>query len=111
MAKGKIKCPVCGGNAVLTKYDMPLFGGKIILRDETHYVCSKCKKAFSTSAQVRAAEKKLREHFFFERTIISTGRSLAITLPPDFAKFYHLRRGEKVSIMPEGPHEARLTFE
>jgi len=39
--------------------------------------------------------------FSFEKPIIISGRSLAITLPADIVKEYKLKRGHKIKIVPE----------
>jgi len=107
----KMKCPKCKSSASIVQLDTKLFGGQIILKNEDYYKCDKCGEEFATSKQVKESEKKLREKFFFKRNIITTGRSLAVTIPPDLAKFYHLQKGEKVSIVPQDATSARIVFE
>jgi len=50
------------------------------------------------------AQRKARKEFSFARKIASTGGSLAITMPPDLAKFYKLKKGENVQLVPAGEH-------
>ncbi len=110
MEKEKISCPVCGGEARPFAAESRLLGGRVVLKDDRFYRCSKCGEEFSTAEQMREAEKSLREAFFFERKIISTGGSYAITLPPDLAKFFHVHKGGKVRIIPESAKTARIKF-
>ena len=81
-----------------------------MLTDDEFYRCEKCGEEFSTSEQVKKGEKRLKE-FFFQRQIIRTGRSLAITIPTDLTKFYNLHTGEKVKIIPESQTSVRIEFE
>lgn len=102
-------CIRCGNKAMLVKGKFTMFNGHVVL-DDTGYKCGKCGEKFYTSAQVRAMEKQLHEKYEIRRTVIETGRSLAITLPADFVEFYKLRKGSPVVVIPEGKKEARLVF-
>ncbi|MFH1544822.1 MAG: AbrB/MazE/SpoVT family DNA-binding domain-containing protein [archaeon] len=100
MEKKEMKCVFCEGKAELKHETIELSDGKIALREQPYYKCMKCKKEFVSSEQMEETEKRINL-FSFIRPIISTGRSLAITIPADLAKFYELRRGEKVRLIPE----------
>src|SRR3989344_8996809 len=107
MEKEAIKCFICGSPAQLIVKETKLFGGRVVIKDEELYECTKCGDRFLTSEQMKKFEKKLREsHYFVKRKIIRTGRSLAITIPPDFAEFYNLNKGSKVTIVKSGKKEA-----
>ena len=107
-SKKEINC-ICGEKAQLIVKDTKMFGGRIIIRNDRMYKCKRGHK-FLTSEQMREFEKKFRERFFLKKKVIETGRSLAITISPDFAEFYGLKKGSKVTIAPNGKKEAILRF-
>ena len=107
MEKGKIKCVFCAGSAEIKYETIELLGGKVILKQQPYYKCEKCKKEFITSKQMKETEKQLNV-FSVTRPIVSTGRSLAITIPKDLAKFYKLKKGEKVQLIPESKHMLKI---
>lgn len=102
--KTKIKCPVCEGEAVLSKTSLQMFGGAITLKENPIYECSNCKEKFATGKMVDSAVEEARKEFSFARKLISTGGSLAITIPPDLTKFYKLKKGENIQLIPAGEH-------
>lgn len=104
----EIKCHLCGGKALLKMEELSLNDGKIILKDSPYYQCQKCKEEFATSEQMRALSDQLHQKFQFQRPIINAGRSLAITLPSDLVHFYKLKKGEKITIIPESSKEWRI---
>ena len=106
--KTKIKCPVCSGYAVFSKENLELFGGLITLKNNPIYKCTKCRESFATGKIVDETLNKARKEFNFSRQIVSTGGSLAITLPTDLAKFYKLKKGEKVKLVPEGQSSIKV---
>jgi len=104
----KIECHLCKGKAVLEFEDLKLSEGKIIIKDSPYYKCLKCKEEFATSEQMHELSDQINTKFVFKRPIINAGRSLAITIPTDLAKFYGLKKGEKVSLIPEGKHSLKV---
>lgn len=100
MEKKTMKCGFCNGEAELKFGDDKLFDGKIILRDQPFFKCKKCKREFVTSDQMRETEKQLNA-FSMTRPVVSTGGSLAITIPPDLARFYNIKKGTKAQLIPE----------
>lgn len=100
--KTKIKCPICEGQARLSKSSIELFGGAISIKDSPTYECQKCGEQFGTGNLVDKTLEEAKKQFGFSRQIVSTGGSLAITIPPDLAKFYKLRKGEKIELVPAG---------
>lgn len=102
-------CIKCGKKAELRKGKFKMFGGRVVL-DEEGYQCGHCGERFYTSAQMRLIEKQLHEKYEFRRTVIETGRSLAITLPSDFVDFYNIHKGSQVTVVPDGKKDARLHF-
>jgi len=106
--KTKIKCPVCEGNAKLSKASLKMFGGLVMLKENPIYECEKCKEKFATGKMVDSTVEKARKEFSFARKLISTGGSLAITIPPDLAQFYKLKKGESIELVPAGEHLMKL---
>ena len=105
----KEECIFCGGKGKLAYEDIKLLGGKVIIKDAPHYKCQSCGEKFSTSKQMYQLSDKIQEirneRFIFHRSVISAGRSLAITFPSDLAKFYNMRKGTKAEIIPKGKKE------
>ncbi|MCX6800811.1 MAG: YgiT-type zinc finger protein [Candidatus Diapherotrites archaeon] len=106
--KTKIKCPICGGNAILSKAGMETMNGLIRIKDNPVYECQKCKETVASGEMVDRALEKARHQFNFERQIISTGGSLAITLPTDVSKYYRLSKGKTIQIIPQAKNEFRV---
>lgn len=102
--KTKIKCPICEGEARLSKTSIKMFNGVVTLKDNPIYECSKCKEKFATGKMVDKTVERAKKEFSFARKLISTGGSLAITIPPDLAQFYKLKKGESVELVPAGEH-------
>lgn len=106
--KTKVKCPICEGDARLSKTSLKMFGGLIMLKDNPIYECMKCKERFATGKMVDSTVEKARKEFSFARKLISTGGSLAITIPPDLAQFYKLKKGESIELIPAGEHLMKI---
>ncbi|MFH1664336.1 MAG: hypothetical protein ABH986_06065 [archaeon] len=106
--KTKIKCPVCSGDAVLSKENLELFDGLIKLKNNPMYKCNKCRESFANGKMADETLSKAGKEFNFSRQIVSTGGSLAITLPSDLTKFYKLRKGGKIKLVPEGTRSLKV---
>jgi len=106
--KTKIKCPVCSGKAVLSKENLELFDGLITLKNNPIYKCENCRESFASGKLVDETLNKARKQFNFSRRIVSTGGSLAITFPSDLTKFYKLKKGEKIKLIPEGERSLKV---
>jgi len=98
--KEKVKCIFCKGEAKLHYEDLNLLDGKMTLKGEPYYKCTVCKKEYVTSNQMKGTEEKINS-FYITRPVIATGRSLAITLPPDISNFYSIKKGTRIQIIPE----------
>ena len=103
----KIKCVFCGGKTELHFENVELLDGKMTLKNEPYYKCTSCKKEYVSSEQMRETEQKLNS-FYIKRPVIATGRSLAITLPPDIAEFYSIKKGTKIQLIPESKNTLKL---
>jgi hypothetical protein len=100
MAKKEVKCIFCNGKIELCYEDLFLLDDKVALKKEPYYKCSNCKREYVSSTQMKETEKKLQP-YYATRPVIATGRSLAITLPTDIAKFCSIKKGTQVQIIPE----------
>ncbi|MBU2100420.1 AbrB/MazE/SpoVT family DNA-binding domain-containing protein [Candidatus Micrarchaeota archaeon] len=107
MEKKELECGFCGGKTELKCESLELLNGKVVLKQQPYYKCKKCKKEFVSSEQMKETEKQINT-FYVSRPIVSTGRSLAITIPTDLAKFYDLKKGEKVQLIPESRHSLKV---
>lgn len=103
--KAKVKCPLCEGEAVLSKRNLKLFNGVLTLKDNPIYECKKCREKFATGKMVDETLKRAKREFSFNRQVISTGGSLAITLPSDLSEYCNLEKGEKVKLIPKSRKE------
>ena len=110
MAKEKVEKCICGAPASLRVKERSLFGGKVVIKDYEFYRCERGHE-YLEEAQMSKHDAEFRRQYFVQRHVIKTGRSLAITMPPDFAEFYNLKKGKKVTIVPAGRKEAILRFE
>jgi len=111
--KKEMKCPFCKNLAELKKYNAKLFNGELIVNDVPIYKCGNCGEEFLPSEMVDEGLKLAKEafskkEFNFQRQIISTGGSLAITLPTDLSKHYKLKKGSTVKMIPFSKNEIRI---
>src|SRR3989344_1474872 len=109
--QNEVKCHLCGGKAVLQFEELKLDEGKITIKDSPYYRCQKCKEEFSTAEQMKELDEQLQFRFRFQRSIIHAGRSLAITLPTDLVEFYNLKKGEKLTLIPDGKKQLRIKIQ
>ena len=107
MGKENARCVFCNGKTKLEQETIELLDGKVVLKEQPYYSCKKCKKEFVTSEQMAETEKQINT-FCVTRPIVSTGRSLALTIPADLAKFYNLKKGERVQLIPESRHMLKV---
>jgi uncharacterized Zn finger protein len=107
MENEEIACVFCSEKAKLNYEIIELLGGKVVLKQQPYYKCRKCGKEFVTSRQMRETEKQINS-FSVSRQIVSTGRSLAITIPADIAKFYKLKKGKNVQLIPESQQMLKI---
>ena len=111
--KKEMTCPFCRSTAKLTKYDAKLFNGELVVNGVPIYRCGDCGEEFSSSEMVDeglrlAKEAFSKKGFNFQRQVISTGGSLAITLPTDLSKHYNLKKGSVVKVIPFSKNEIRI---
>jgi len=109
--KTGIKCPLCGGKAVLSKSSINLFKGIITLKENPICECIKCEEKFATGDIVDKTLEKARKNFGFTRQIISSGGSLAITLPSDLSEYYGFEQGEKIRLVPKSEKELSIIIQ
>lgn len=106
-----MNCPICGEKAFLSKQSLDLFNGLFKLKDNPIYECKNCFEKFATGKMVDLALDMAKEQFNFRRKIISTGGSLAITLPIDLSEFYKMKKGKDVQLIPKSKKELRIIIE
>jgi len=106
-----IECHLCGGKTILKFEDLKLAEGKIIIKDSPYFECTKCKEEFATPEQMNELSEQINTRFIFQRPIINAGRSLAITLPSDIVQYYHLKKGEKIKLIPENKKQIKIQIE
>ncbi len=106
--KTKMKCPICEGQAVLSKTNLSLFNGVIMLKNNPIYECTNCKEKFATGKMVDETLKKAKKEFSFTRQVISTGGSLGITFPGGLSEYYKLEKGENIKLVPKSSKEISL---
>lgn len=106
--KTKIGCPVCGKAAVLSKDSITLFHGVLTVKDNPFYKCTECSEKFAIGEMVDGIVENAKKQFRFTRKIVSTGGSLAITLPSDLSEFYKLHKSGKVELIPESENEIKI---
>lgn len=68
------------------------------------YKCPQCNKTFFTEEQAHQMESRTermkKELFGFERTVSVSGKSLVVGIPSALADHFHIRKGQKVKIIP-----------
>ncbi len=109
MGKKEVERCGCGAVSELKTRDESFFGGRVIIRGQEYYRCKRGHE-YLTSEQMRKYENEFKNQYFVQRQVIETGHSLAITIPPDFAQFYHLKKGSKVRLINHGKKEAIIRF-
>jgi len=107
----EIECHLCGEKAKLYFEDLKLDNGKIVIKGSPYYKCEKCGEEFATSEQMQELSEQINTKFVFERPIINAGRSLAVTLPSDLVRYYNLKKGGKIKIIPESRNELRIELD
>ncbi|MFH0955038.1 MAG: YgiT-type zinc finger protein [Candidatus Micrarchaeota archaeon] len=104
------KC-MCGGTAVLKFNDLKLFDGKLVLKDQPYYQCTRCGEEYVTSEQMGKQEPKVRAFLGLERKFISTGGSVGLTFPPLIAKQQGIKKGGKFRLVIESPKKVAIVLE
>ncbi|MCX6802484.1 MAG: AbrB/MazE/SpoVT family DNA-binding domain-containing protein [Candidatus Diapherotrites archaeon] len=106
----EIRCHLCNGKAELQSEELQLDNGRITIKDSSYYKCTKCGEKFATSEQMQELSGQINTKFVFRRPIINAGRSLAITLPADIVQYYGLKKGNKISLIPDGKKEIKIAL-
>ncbi len=74
------------------------------LKNVEAYQCSKCDNVFFTEEQAREMKTKTKEimdrTFSFERKVTISGKSLVVGIPSELAAHLHIKKGQKVRIIP-----------
>jgi hypothetical protein len=97
-------CPVCKGKMIRRKAAFNF--GNIKLGEFDADVCEKCCEPFFTEEASDEIDRKARQMGFWgmaSKTRIGySGNSLIVRIPKDISNFMKLKKGEEVSIHPEG---------
>ena len=98
-----MKCPICNkGQLKKGKVDFSQAG--IYFGKYKAEICTYCGESFfdeETSIAMETKSKKLGLFGIEKRAKIGvSGNSLTIKIPKEIAKFFHLRKGQTVSIRP-----------
>ena len=102
--KDGIYCAKCNKEMniqVVPKYE---FTDGFPLHNVPAYVCEKCDNVFFTEEQAREMKTKTKEMmdrtFSFERKVTISGKSLVVGIPSELAAHLHIKKGQKVKIIP-----------
>ena len=96
------KCDVEMNLGVLPTYE---FEEGYTLENVHAYKCSKCHNVFFTEEQAKEMDRRTtqlkKQEFGFERKVTVSGKSLVVGIPIELAEHLHIRKGQKVRIIPE----------
>ncbi len=95
------KCKVIMMPGALSRYE---YEEGYPLHNVATLICPKCGKSFFTEEQaheMKARTKELKEYTFcFERKVTVSGKSLVVGIPSELAAHLHIKKGQKVKIIP-----------
>ena len=105
-----MKCIICNGKTVKRNVNPKEFG--IPLGIFPAEACQKCGEAYFSEETAEKIQTKSKELGLFglakKATVAEVGNSIAIRIPKEIANFLKLKKGEEVTIMPEGKHELKI---
>ncbi|MDP6293640.1 MAG: AbrB/MazE/SpoVT family DNA-binding domain-containing protein [Candidatus Woesearchaeota archaeon] len=103
-------CIFCGGGIKRQKVAYAEFGVPLGRFDA--FVCQKCGEEFfdeATADKIQAASKKAGLFGLGRKVkIAELGNSFAVRIPKDLAKLIKLKKGQEVSITPDGKKAFRI---
>jgi len=101
------KCDECGGKIENKKVDFKLFG--ISLGKFDALVCSKCGQTLFTEEVSDEIDKVAKEKGLWglesKTKVAKIGDSLSIRVNKRLAEFLNLKKGEEVTLIPEGKNK------
>ena len=101
------KCDECGGKIEHKKTDFKLFG--ISLGKFDALVCSKCGQTLFTEEISNKIDKVAKEKGLWgleaKSKVAKVGDSLSIRVNKKLANFLDLKKGEEVTLIPEGKNK------
>ena len=96
-----VKCNVRMKLGIIPSYE---YEESYPLHNIRAYRCPNCTNIFFTEEQAHEMEARtteLKEHEFgFERKVTISGKSLVVGIPIELAKHLHIKKGQKVKIIP-----------
>ena len=102
---------ICGGTAVLKFKDAKLFDGKLVLKNDAYYHCTRCGENYFTSAQMGRQEPKVRKFLGLDRKFTSAKGLVTATIPPIIAKEQGIKKGGKFKVVVESPKKLALILD
>ncbi|MAF34762.1 hypothetical protein CMO91_02865 [Candidatus Woesearchaeota archaeon] len=106
----KMMCMLCGGTTKKEQVRYAEFG--VPLGRFSAEVCQKCGEEFfdeKTADKIQAASKKAGLFGMGRKVkIAELGNSFAVRIPKDLAKLIKLKKGQEVSITPDGKKGFRI---
>ena len=104
MKENTYYCAKCNKEMLLEIVPKYEFTSGFPLLNVPAHVCEKCGNVFFTEEQAREMKTKTKEMiertFSFERKVTISGKSLVVGIPSELAAHLHIKKGQKVRIIP-----------
>lgn len=101
-----MKCIICGGKTARKSVEYREFG--VPLGNFNADVCKKCGETFFDEKTAEKIQQKSKGLGLFglakKAKVAKIGNSIAIRIPKEIAEFLKLKKGEEVTILPQGKH-------
>lgn len=105
-----MKCVMCEGDTIKQNIEYTEFG--IILGNFEANVCKKCGEVYFDEETAGRIQNKSKQMGLFglakKAKIAKIGNSIAIRIPKEISEFLKLKKGEEVTIFPEGKHQLHI---
>lgn len=107
-----MKCVICRGQTAKKRVGYKEFG--VLLGNFKAEVCNKCGEIFFDEKTAGEIQQKSKQMGLFglakKAKVAEVGNSIAIRIPKEIAKFLNLKKGNEVTIFPEGKHELHINI-
>ena len=101
-----MKCVICGGKTARKNVEYKEFG--VSLGNFNADICRKCGETFFDEKTAEKIQQKSKQLGLFglakKAKVAKIGNSIAIRIPKEIAEFLKLKKGEEVTILPQGKH-------
>ena len=105
-----MKCVICEAETIRRIIEYKEFG--VSLGNFKADVCKKCGETYFDEKTAANIQDKSREMGLFglakKAKVAKIGNSIAIRIPKEIAEFLKLKKGEEVTIFPEGDHKLHI---